>query len=54
MSWLWLATSHKGWLGLTGIGSFVSELGASEEGVAVGADARGDDILSRVDELSAV
>lgn len=54
MSWLWLASSHKEWLGLTGIGSSGSELRASEESVAVGANFRGDDIASTVAELFTV
>ncbi len=54
MSWLWLATSHEEWLGLTGIGSSESELESAEEDVAVGANARGDDMLSLLDELFVV
>ncbi len=54
MSWLWLATSHEEWLGLTGIGSSESELESAEEDVAVGASVRGDDIFSQLDELFAV
>ena len=47
MSWIWLATSHEESLGPTGIGSSGSELRACEEGAAVGANARGDDIVSK-------
>lgn len=54
MSWLWLATCHKDWLWLTGIGSSESGIGASDERVAVGANARDDDIVSRLNELLAV
>ena len=42
---MWLATSHTESLGLTGIGSSASELGAGEEAAAVGANARADDIV---------
>ena len=54
MSWLWLATCHKDCLGLTGIGSSELEIEASDESIAVGANARDDDIVSRLDELLAV
>ena len=54
MSWLWLATSHDEWLGLTGIGSSESELESAEEDVAVCANARGDDMFSPPDELFVV
>lgn len=54
MSWLWLATFHEGCSGLTGIVSFESELRAAEEDVAVGVNARGDDIVSRIGGLFAV
>lgn len=43
---------HKEWLGLTGIGSSESELGASGEGAAVGAISRGFDIVVRLEECS--